>query len=58
MEIPGDIAAQMAMARQNVALSVIKRNAQAEQQIAAILEQAVQSVPASPVRGANFNQSF
>ena len=58
MEIPGDIAAQMAMAKQNVALSVIKRNAQAEQQIASILEHAIQNVPASPVRGANFNQSF
>lgn len=57
MDIPADIAAQMAIARQNVALSVIKRNAQAEQQISAILEQAVQNVPASPVRGAHFSRS-
>lgn len=58
MDIPADIAAQMALARQNVALSVIKRGAQADQQVAAILEQAIQNVPASPVRGANFNRSF
>ena len=56
MDIPADIAAQAAIARQNVALGLIKRNAQAEQQVAAILEQAVQNVPASPVRGAHFNQ--
>ena len=57
MEIPADIAAQMAIARQNVALSVIKRSAQADQQIASILEQAVQNVPASSVRGSNLSRS-
>lgn len=56
MDIPADIAAQMAIAKQNVALSLIKRNAQAEQQVAAILEQAVQNVPTSPVRGSHFNR--
>ena len=58
MEIPGDIAAQAAIARQNVAMSLIKRSAQAEQQVAGILEQAIQNVPTSPVRGSNFNHSF
>lgn len=57
MEIPGDIAAQMAIAKQNVAMSLIKRSAQAEQQVAAILEQAIQNVPTSSVRGSNFNRS-
>lgn len=55
MELPADIAAQAAMARQNVALSVIRQNAKAEQAIASILEQAAQSVPVSQSRGANLN---
>ncbi|HEY8191426.1 MAG TPA: hypothetical protein VIG74_03295 [Alphaproteobacteria bacterium] len=55
MELPADIAAQAAMARQNVALSVIKQNAKAEQAIASILEQAAQNVPVSQSRGTNLN---
>lgn len=55
MELPAGIAAEMAMARQNVAMSVIKQNAQAAQAIAGILEQAVQNVPVSPVRGSQLN---
>jgi len=56
MQVPADIAAQDAQARLNVALSSVKRNAQAEQQVAAILEQAVENVPVSPVRGAHVNR--
>jgi hypothetical protein len=55
MELPAGIAAEMALARQNVALSVIKQNAQAAQAIAGILGQAVQNVPVSPVRGSQLN---
>lgn len=57
MEVSAGIAAQLAMTRQAVALSVIKQNAQAQQQIASILQQAVENVPASTVRGASVNIS-
>ncbi len=47
MDIPSGIAAEQALLRQAVALSVLKQSAQADKAIANILEQAVQSVPAS-----------
>lgn len=53
--LPAAIAAQMAQTQLNVALSSLKANAQADQQIANILEQAVQTVPASSSRGTNVN---
>lgn len=55
MDIPAAIAAEAALTRQNVALSVIKRNAEQSQQIAEVIEQAVQSAPASSARGTNLN---
>jgi hypothetical protein len=54
-EIPAQLAAEQALLRQNVALSTIKQSAEQSQKIAAILEEAVESVPASPVRGTNVN---
>jgi len=54
-EISAGIAAQQAMLRQNVALSVIKQNANQEKQIANILQQAVEAVPAGSSRGTNVN---
>lgn len=47
----------MALARQAVALSVIKQNARMQQQMASVLEQAISSVPVSSSRGANVNIS-
>jgi hypothetical protein len=55
MDIPASIAAEAAIARQNVALSVIKQNADQAQQIAKIIEQTVQSAPVSGTRGTNVN---
>ncbi|MCI5059614.1 MAG: hypothetical protein MRY79_00925 [Alphaproteobacteria bacterium] len=55
MDIPAGIAAQTAQARANVALSAIKQNAEADKQIANLLESAVASIPTSPIRGTNVN---
>lgn len=45
-DIPADIAMKQAIFRQALGLSVLKQSAQADRAIAAVLEQAVQSVPA------------
>jgi hypothetical protein len=52
--IPAGIAAQTALLQQNVALSVIKQNAQADQAIAAILQESADTVAAAS-RGHNVN---
>lgn len=52
--IPAGIAAQTALLQQNVALSVIKQNAQADQAIAAILQESADTVAAAS-RGRNVN---
>lgn len=57
MDLPPTIAAETALARQNVALSTIKHNAEQDQAIANILEQAVRSAPLSRSRGTNVNTS-
>ena len=49
--IPAGIAAEAAITRQNVALSVIKQNADQSKAVANILEQAVQNAPADGSRG-------
>jgi transcriptional regulator len=54
--LPPQLAMQMAMTRQNVAVSVIKQNADAQRQMANILAQAVQNVPVSG-RGGIVNTS-
>ena len=55
MEIPSAIAAQSAISRQNVTLSVIKQNAEQGQQIAQLIDDAVQSAPVKGGRGSNVN---
>lgn len=57
MELPATIAANAALARQNVTLSVIKHNAEQGQAIAQILEDATRSAPAGHARGAHVNLS-
>jgi len=57
MEIPASIAVEAAITRQNVALSVIKQAAQADRQIAGILEDAIKNVPTSSFRGGSLNIS-
>ncbi len=52
--VPAGIAAQAALTQQNVALSVIKQNAQADQAIAAILQESAETVAAA-TRGRNVN---
>lgn len=55
-QIPPQFAAQLALNRQNVALSVIKQNAEQDQAVANILDQAVQNAQAaSGNRGGNVN---
>ena len=56
MQVPASIAAELAVLRQNVALSTIKQTAKADQQIANILQDALTNVAASS-RGNNVNLS-
>ncbi len=55
MDATSGIAAQLAQTRQNAAFSGIRQNAQAEQQIANILQESAEvvAVPGSPIRGTN-----
>jgi hypothetical protein len=57
MELPPTIAAEQAMYRQNVALSVIKQSADQSKAIAQILEQSMSNAPLSGSRGTNVNFS-
>jgi hypothetical protein len=45
--LPAQLAMQMAVTRQNVAVSVIKQNAEADRAMANILAQAADNVPSS-----------
>lgn len=47
MDIPPTMAAEMALARQNVTMSVMKNAADMQKQVAAILEQALTAAPSS-----------
>lgn len=53
--IPAGIAADQALAQQKVALSVIKKSAEAERGIANILQQSAETVSANTSRGQNVN---
>lgn len=55
MEIAASVAAQIAQARSEFSLGAIKQNADAEKQVADLLQSAASSVPGSPVRGTNVN---
>lgn len=57
MDMPATMAAEMALNRQNIALSVIKANADQQQAIAQILDQSARSAPVSTSRGSNFSAS-
>lgn len=55
MDIPAGYAAELALNRQNIALSVVKAAADADKAIANILDQAVRSAPVSGARGTSLN---
>jgi hypothetical protein len=55
MDIPSGLAAQTSLLRQNVAMSVIKASADADQMMAQILDESVRSAPVGASRGANVN---
>lgn len=57
MEIPDVLAAEMAIAQQNIALSMVKNAAETSQKIADILMQSAANVPASGIRGTQVNFS-
>lgn len=53
--IPPTIAAESALLRQNVTLSVIKQNAEQQQQMVQMLSETALSAPVSGPRGSNVN---
>lgn len=55
MNLPAGIAAEAALTRQNVALSVIKQNAEQGEQIAQLLDETIRSAPVNSSRGSNVN---
>ena len=55
MDIPAGIAAQAAMTRQTIAISMVKQAADMEKQLVAILDEAISNVPMSSSRGAALN---
>lgn len=57
MELPATYAAEIALNRQNVALSVIKHSADQDKALANILDQSIRSAPISTARGTNLNTS-
>ena len=57
MELSSGVAAQIAQSRYNFSLDAVKQNAEAEKQVADLLQSSLSSVPGSPVRGTNVNIS-
>lgn len=55
MDIPPTIAAEAALTRQNIALSVIKSSAEAEKAIVNILDQSLSVGPAARGSSVNFS---
>ncbi len=55
VSIPPTIAAEAALTKQNIALSVIKQSADQDKALAGILEEAARSAPISGARGSNVN---
>jgi hypothetical protein len=53
--LPPTMAAEMAITRQNVALSVIKQSFEQQQRLVEILDQSIRSAPLSGSRGTNVN---
>lgn len=57
MELPSTYTAELALNRQNVALSVIKSAADQQKALASIIDQAARSAPVSHSKGTNVNTS-
>jgi len=57
MDIPAGIAAQSFLTRQAIGLEVIRMASDSQKQMANILEEAAESLPKSPVRGARVDFS-
>lgn len=55
MDALSGITAQIAQTRNDLALNAIKQNAEADKQMADLLQSAAASVPGSPIRGTNVN---
>lgn len=55
--VPAGIAAEQAITRQNVALSVIKQSSEQQQKLVEIIDEAARSAPLSGARGSNVNIS-
>ncbi len=55
MDVPASIAAEQGLLRQNVALSVIKQTAEAQEVLVKILDDAARNAPISQARGTNVN---
>ncbi len=55
MDISSGVASQIAQSRYNFSLDAVKQNAEAERQVADLLQSSASSVPGSPVRGTNVN---
>lgn len=53
--VPPSIAAETAITRQNVTLSVIKQNADQEQRLVELLEEQERSAPVNNARGTNID---
>ena len=53
--VPAGIAAETAINRQNVALSVIKQSHDQQQKIVEILDNSARSAPVNQARGSNVN---
>lgn len=55
MDISAGIAAQAALTRQSMAMSMVKQAADMEKQLVAILDAAIANVPMSSSRGSSLN---
>lgn len=55
MDIAAGIAAQVALTRQTMAVSMVKQAAQVEKQLVAMLDEAIANVPVSSSRGSALN---
>jgi hypothetical protein len=55
MDISAGIAAQAALTRQAMAVSMVKHAADMEKQLVAVLDAAISSVPVSSARGSALN---
>jgi hypothetical protein len=55
VDIPAGIAAEQALLKQNVALSVIKQSFEQQQKLVQILDESARSAPLSSSRGTNVN---